>query len=89
MVWLSYLSSVHDCWIYGRGKHNTGKQLSSHKKITGGKKELSCKGFPGGPVVKTSPSNSGGACSTPGQEAKIPRASRPKKKTEAALQPIQ
>ena len=35
--------------------------------------------FPGGPVVKTSPSNEGGAGSIPGQGAKIPHASWPKK----------
>ena len=34
--------------------------------------------FPGGPVVKTSPSNAGGASLIPGQGAKIPYASRPK-----------
>ena len=34
--------------------------------------------FPGGPVVKTSPSNAGGVGSIPGRGAKIPRASRPK-----------
>ena len=34
--------------------------------------------FPGGPVVKTSPSNAGGAGSIPGPRAKIPRASQPK-----------
>ena len=34
--------------------------------------------FPGGPVVKTSPSNAGGAGLIPGQEAKIPYASQPK-----------
>ena len=34
--------------------------------------------FPGGPVVKTSPSNAGGAGLIPGQEAKIPHASEPK-----------
>ena len=34
--------------------------------------------FPGGPVVKTSPSNAGGAGSIPGRGAKIPHASRPK-----------
>ena len=31
--------------------------------------------FPGGPVVKTSPSNAGGAGSIPGQGTKIPHAS--------------
>ena len=44
--------------------------------------------FPGGPVVKTSPSNAGGADLIPGQEANIPYALWPKKtkhKTEAVL----
>ena len=42
--------------------------------------------FPGRPVVKTSPSNAGGAGSIPGEGAKIPHASygiKPKHKTEA------
>ena len=34
--------------------------------------------FPGDPVVKTLPSNAGGASSIPGQGAKIPHASGPK-----------
>ena len=34
--------------------------------------------FPGGPVVKTSPSNAGGAGSILGLRAKIPHALRPK-----------
>ena len=34
--------------------------------------------FSGGPVVKTSPSNAGGAGSTPGRGAKIPHAFQPK-----------
>ena len=34
--------------------------------------------FPGGPLVKTSPSNIGGAGSIPGREAKIPHALQPK-----------
>ena len=34
--------------------------------------------FPGGPVVKTSASNAGGAGPIPGQGAKIPHALRPK-----------
>ena len=34
--------------------------------------------FPGGPVVTTSPSNTGGAGSIPGREAKIPQALQPK-----------
>ena len=44
--------------------------------------------FPGGPVVKTSPSNAGGAGLIPGLGAKIPYASwpeKPKRKTEAIL----
>ena len=35
--------------------------------------------FPGGPVVKTLPSNAGGAGSIPGQGAEIPHASGPRK----------
>ena len=35
--------------------------------------------FPGGPVVKTLPSNAEGAGSIPGQGTKIPYASQPKK----------
>ena len=34
--------------------------------------------FPGSPMLKTSPSNAGGASSIPGQAAKIPHALRPK-----------
>ena len=34
--------------------------------------------FPGGPVVKTSPSNARGAGSIPGRGAKIPHAFQPK-----------
>ena len=34
--------------------------------------------FPGGPVVKTLPSNAGGAGSIPGRGTKIPHASQPK-----------
>ena len=34
--------------------------------------------FPGGPVVTTLPSNSGGVSSVPGQVARILHASRPK-----------
>ena len=42
--------------------------------------------FPGGPVVKTSPCNIGGAGLIPGWGAKIPGASWPKKhKTEIIL----
>ena len=43
--------------------------------------------FPGGPVVKTSPSNIGGAGLIPGREAKIPHALqlRGQNKTETVL----
>jgi len=44
--------------------------------------------FPGGPGVKTSPSNAGGGGSIPSQGTKMPHASRAKKakhKTEAIL----
>ena len=36
--------------------------------------------FPGSPEVKTLPFNAGGAGSIPGQRAKMPHASQPKKK---------
>ena len=38
-------------------------------------KETVSRNVPGGPVVKTLPSNAGGANLIPGQEAKIPHAS--------------
>ena len=38
----------------------------------------SSRGFPGSPVVKTSPSSAGGMDSIPGWEAKIPQASQSK-----------
>ena len=44
--------------------------------------------FPGGPVVKTSPSKAGGVGLIPGRGVKIPHASQPKTpkhKTEAIL----
>ena len=52
------------------------------------KSKIDTGGFPGGPVVKTSPSSAGGAGSIPGWGTKIPHASQPKKqkcKTEAIL----
>ena len=48
--------------------------------------------FPGGPVVKTSPSNAKNMGSIPGWGTKIPTclvAIRPKYKTEAVLEQIQ
>ena len=41
-------------------------------------KNVSRRDFPGGPVVKTSPSNAGGEGSIPGRGAKIPHDSQPK-----------
>ena len=41
--------------------------------------------FPGSPVVKTSPSNTGGVCSIPGQGAKIPHAKKANHRTETIL----
>ena len=43
--------------------------------------KYSIRDFPGGPVVKISPSNTGGVGSIPSQGAKIPHASWPKSKT--------
>ena len=48
--------------------------------VLGGKKRR--KFFPGSPVVKTLPSNSGSKGSIPGKGAKIHHASQPKKKTK-------
>ena len=48
--------------------------------------------LPSGPVVRTWPSNAGGMGLIPGQEAKIPHTSWPKKQkhtTEATLYEIQ
>ena len=60
----------------GRGKcdkaHRAGRQKPNAKL------EAAWRRFPGGPVVKTSPSRAGGAGSVPGQRAQIPHASRPK-----------
>ena len=46
-------------------------KMFKKKKITGD--------FPGGPVVKTLPCNEGSAGSIPGQGAKLPHSSQPKK----------
>ena len=45
-------------------------------------------GLPGGPVVKTSPSNAGAVGSIPGRGAKIPHASGPKKPKHKKTEPI-
>ena len=63
--------------------------LHSPSQPTNGNGDLSSGGrdFPGGPVVKTSPSIAGGAGSILGQEAKIPHALGPQiqKRTEVIL----
>ena len=60
----------------------------SIKNFVGQLKCIKCRDFPGGPVVKTSPSNVGSVGSIPGQGAKIPTclvAKKPKHRTEAIL----
>ena len=42
------------------------------------RRKVALGGFPGGPMVKTSPASAGGAGSIPGQGVKIPQASWPK-----------
>ena len=59
--------------FYWRAVKN--KQKTEKKGIL---KIMAKRDFPGGPVVKTSPSNAGGAGSIPGRGAKIPHASWPK-----------
>ena len=44
------------------------------------------RGLPGGPVVKSSPSNAKGAGSISGREAGVPHASGPKKKNNGKTQ---
>ena len=43
--------------------------------------------FPGSPVVKTLPSDAGGAASIPGEGAKIEHASQPKKQKHNKWKP--
>ena len=54
---------------------NKSTTVTNEHKFSGLKQH---RDFPGDPVVKTSPSNAGGAGSIPGQGVKIPHASRPK-----------
>ena len=61
--------------------HLTDKEvLSKHRKelVQISNKKTEAKGFPGGPVVKTMPSNAEGAGSIPGLGSGIPHASQPK-----------
>ena len=75
-------------WGEGRQKEReeTGLNLMTGFAVPEKKKNI--KDFPGDPLVETSPSCAGGEGLIPGQGAKIPCASRPKKtkhKTEAVL----
>ena len=81
-------------WGEGRQKESeeTGFNLMTRFIVPEKKKQKqtkkNIKDFPGDPVVETSPSCAGGEGLIPGQGAKIPCASRPKKtkhKTEAVL----
>ena len=66
------------------GHNANDESLFSLKNISGQKNEI--RDFPGRPVVKTSPCNSGGAGSILGRGAMIPHALQPKKpETEAIL----
>ena len=60
------------------GRVQTGKSLACCWKDGKTVSRRKQRDFPGGPVVKTSPSNIGGAGSIPGWEAKIPHALQPK-----------
>ena len=70
----------------GPGKHSFGKKDQSYQ-LSWGEitselfKYQQARAFPSGPVVKTSPSNTGNTGLIPGQEAKIPFTSWPKNKT--------
>ena len=52
--------------------------MSKNQGLTGQYSKESDWDFLGSPVVKTLPSNAGGAGSIPGRGAKLPRASQPK-----------
>ena len=60
------------------GRVQTGKSLACCWKDGKTVSRRKQRDFPGGPVVKTSPSNIGGAGLIPGREAKIPHALQPK-----------
>ena len=72
-IWTEHDGSNEQGWL-------TFPQVGTLRKLKEGD-------FPGGPVVKTSPSNAAGAGSIPGRGAKTPHASGPKNrnKTEAIL----
>ena len=58
---------------FSHGTYHTGRYSNE-----GLRKDSRGRHFPGGPVIKTLPSNAGGAGSAPGQGAKIQHVSQPK-----------
>ena len=69
--------SLACCSPRGRKESDTAEGLNNNKRNKGD--------VPGGPVVKTSPSNAGGADSTRDQGAKTPHASGPRNHNLAAI----
>ena len=71
---------IWSTWEYLHTKGNDFLSFSSNLGLMDYHLPLSedLRGFPGGPVVKTSPSNAGGMGSIPGRRAKIPHVSWPK-----------
>ena len=55
------------------------KQQVANLHVPGGEARMANRGFPGGLVVKTLPSDAGGAGSVPGQGVKVPHTSQPKR----------
>ena len=70
------ISGLGSTFFNGLWKTNVSYYLAALYTFSLSKRELG--DFPGSPVVKTSPSNAGGAGLNPGQGAKIPHASWPK-----------
>ena len=76
--------SIH----HERWSTESGQGLCCYAKQTDRVKLNECQYLPGGPVVKTSPSNAGGVSSIPDWGVKNPtclRARKPKHKAEAML----
>ena len=69
------------CWVLKEKKFKSLQKGQGDPSL-----ERMAHGLPWPPVMKTSPSNEGGAGSTPGQGAKVPHASWPKNQnTKEAL----
>ena len=75
--WTEKPGRLYSPW--GRKQWNTTEQLTSSLSLRVYLNTLTGD-FPGSPEVKTLPFNAGGAGSIPGQRAKMPHASQPKKK---------